>query len=166
MGVAHFWKRVHRTALDGRQPEHLADLVPYWFDVEYPAERDAGVLVGLQDTGDLVGTLLDFGAVGTGHEAAAGIVSGRPVNWDQEWMVGTIGVGDVRRAAAFLVDAQLEPWAARHHGALAAEAESLGYHRPFDETWSAEVVGAAERLSALFVAAAANDEAVIVRVSV
>ena len=165
MGVAHFWKRVSGRALAGRRPKEVSDLVPYWFDPGFPAERDAGLLVGVQNTGDLIGTLLAFGAVGTGHEAAAGVVTGLPGDWDEEWMVGTISVADVRQVAAFVLDAPFHQWAVRHHAALAAEAESLGFHRPFDDSWAAEVVSGAERLGALFVAAAAHDEAVVAKIS-
>jgi hypothetical protein len=165
MGVAHFWKRVPGAALNGLRPKELSDLVPYWFDPGFPGQRDAGLVVGVQNTGDLIGTLLAFGAVGTGHETAAGVVAGRPDNWDEEWMVGTISVADARRVATFLLDAPFQQWAVRHHAALSAEAESLGFHQAFDEAWAARVVSGAERLRALFVAAAAHDQAVVVKIS-
>ena len=165
MGVAHFWKRVPGAALDGRRPRDLSDLVPYWFDPAFPAERDGGRVVGVQNTGDLIRTLLAFGAVGTGHEPVAGLVSGLPDDWDEEWMVGTIGVREVRQVAAFLLDAPFGEWAVRHHAALAVEAESLGLQHSFDESWAAGVVSGAERLGALFVAAAAHDEAVVAKIS-
>ena len=161
MGVAHFWKRVPGAALlDGLRPKELSDLVPYWFDPGFPAERDRGLLMGVHNNGDLIGTLLAFGAVGTGHEPAAGVVSGRPHDWDEEWTVGTISAADVRQVAAFLLAAPFQQWAVRHHAALAAEAESLGL-----DLEAADVVGHAERLAALFVAAAAHDQAVVVKVS-
>jgi hypothetical protein len=160
MGVAHFWKRVPGTALVGLRPKELSDLVPYWFDPGFPAERDRGLLVGVLNIGDLIGTLLAFGAVGTGHEPAAGVVFGRPGNWDDEWTVGTIGAADVRQVAAFLLAAPFQQWAVRHHAALAAEAESLGV-----ELDAADVVSGAERLAALFVGAAAHDQAVVMKVT-
>ena len=143
----------------------VSDLVPYWFDPGFPAERNGGLLLGVQNTGDLIGTLLAFGAVGTGHEAAARLVTGLPGDWDEEWTVGTISVGEVRQVAGFLVDAPFDRWADRHHAALAAEAEALGFHHPFDDSWVGEVVSGAERLGALFVAAAAHDQAVITKIS-
>jgi hypothetical protein len=165
MGVAHFWKRVPGRALDGLRPKEVSDLVPYWFDPGYPAERERGLVVGVENTGYLIGTLLDFGAVGTGHESAATVISGLPDDWDDEWMVGTIRVRDVRRVAGFLLDAPFREWAVRHHAPLAAEAESLGFHGPFDDPWASQVVSGAERLGALFVSAAAHDQAVVARIS-
>jgi hypothetical protein len=164
MGVAHFWKRVPAKALDGLRPKELSDLVPYWFDPGFPAERDGGLVVGLQNTGDLIATLFAFGAVDTGHESAAEVIAKRPADWDEEWMVGTIGVADVRRVSGFLLDAPFPQWVVRHRAALAAEAESLGFPHPFDDAWAADVVTGAERLRLVLVAAAAHDQAVIVKI--
>jgi len=160
MGVAHFWKRVPGAALAGLRPKELSDLVPYWFDPAFPGERDRGLLVGVHNNGELIGTLLAFGAVGTGHERAAGVVSRRPDDWDEEWTVGTIGAAAVRQVATFLLAAPFQQWAVRHHAALAAEAESSGF-----ELDVADVVGGAERLAALFVGAAAHGQSVVVKVS-
>jgi hypothetical protein len=45
-----------------------------------------------------------------------------------------------------------------------AAARALGYHRPFDDEWAAQVAQDAEDLTALFAAAAGDGEAVVTKI--
>ena len=161
MSVDQFWKRMPVEELAGCGPEELSELVPYWFDDEFREQRDKGLVVGAVDTGALVAVLLRLGGA---DEGALWPVTSGPADWDDHWMVGTIDADEVGRIAAALAGAPLRQWAGSHRDDLAAAARSLGYHRPFDDGWAAQVVQDADDLTALFVAAAADGEAVVTKI--
>jgi hypothetical protein len=160
VSVDHFWKRVPAEQLTGCDPEELTELVPYWFDDEFREQRDAGLVVGAEDTGALVAALLRLGGADDG---GLWPVTSGPADWDDHWMVGTIDADEVGVIAAALAGAPLRQWAASRRDDLAAAARSLGY-RPFDDEWAAQVVQDTEDLTALFVAAAADGEAVVTKI--
>jgi hypothetical protein len=140
-------------------------MVPYWFDEEFDAEHRAGRIVGAEDTGALLAKLIWLGASTTQQQAAASKFAGRPSNWNEDWMVGTLNVDEVSMISAFLSGAPLDRWAETYHVELATEANRLGYSRSFDEHWSAQVIRDAHKVSTLFSAAAAAENAVIVKIS-
>lgn len=164
MSVEYFWKRVPVTALTGAAPKEIADLVPYWFDDDYDTQRDAGLVVGAEDTGALICALLGLGSSGTSWDQAARWLVSEPVDWDDDWMTGTIDADAVHLVAGFLAEAPVETWAREHHTALVAYAAELGYQRPFDEEWAEQVVAEVHELRALFGAAATAGEAVVLKI--
>lgn len=165
MSIDVFWKRVPADALRDAGPKTLSDLVPYWFDAEFDAQLGQGLLVGTEDTGSLIAALLRCGAADDASTAAADLFARSPADWDDEWMVGTFTPGAVRTIAGFLDGAPLEAWARRWRDSLAAEAKRLGYRRPFNDDWSAQVLRDARDVAALFQAAAAEAQPIIVKVS-
>jgi hypothetical protein len=165
MGVDSFWKRVPSEAINGCEPKALSSLVPYWFDDRFKIEQDNGILVGAEDTGALIDALLRFGATGEAGAAAVAIFTHLPPDWNDHWMVGTLSPDAVGQISEFLADAPLNEWAEGHRAAMAAEAQALGYHRPFDDDWADQVLSDAREVVELFRAAAASKEAVIVKIS-
>jgi uncharacterized protein with von Willebrand factor type A (vWA) domain len=167
MGVDMFWRRVPITALDSMTPAEIGDLVPYWHDDRFAAERDAGLLVGVEDTHDLIHALLTLGAGdGPDAEAAALPVYGDP-HREKELapMIYLLHPEQVRAAAEFMAGAPLAEWMERHRAALAVEVAELGYRRPFDDEWAARVLADAEELAGLFRRAAAEQDAMVTEVS-
>lgn len=161
MSVDHYWTRMPAAKLAGCDPEELTELVPYWVDDEFGEQRDAGLVVCAVNTGSLVAALLYLGGADDG---ALWPVTSGPADWDDHWMVGTIDADEVGVIAAALAGVSLREWASSCRDDLAAVARSLGFGRPFDDEWAAQVVQDAEDLTALFVAAAADGEAVVAKV--
>ncbi len=161
MSVDHYWKRMPAAKLAGCDPEHLTELVPCWVDDEFGKQRDAGLVVCAVNTGSLVAALLYLGG---GDDGALWPVTSGPVDWDDRWMVGIIDASEVGVTAAALAGVPLRQWASSCRDDLAAVARSLGFGRPFDDEWAAQVVQDAEDLTALFVAAAADGEAVVTKI--
>lgn len=164
MTVDVFWKRVPSGVVQGSGPAQLSDLVPHWFDDVFKVEQSSGMLVGTEDTGALISQLLRFGAGDGPGAAVVELFALEPSDWDDYLMVGSLSFNVTRQIAEFLSDAPLERWVQQHHAALAAEAQSMGYRRPFDEDWATQVLSDARELVALFRAAADNDEAIVVKV--
>jgi Domain of unknown function (DUF1877) len=88
-----------------------------------------------------------------------------PTDWDDDSAVGTFAPDRVRQIAQLLAAAPLEQWVQQHHSSLAHAAHRMGYRRPFDDEWAAELLDDARELAAMFQAAAAHDEAIIVKYS-
>jgi hypothetical protein len=166
MGVDSFWKRVPEEAITGFGPEELRALVPHWFDDRFKIEQDQGILVGGEDTGALINALVRLGVTTEFAATAAAVFTGAPPDWDDDWMVGRLPPDAVRQVAEFFAGAPLDRWAEENFAGLAAEAQRLGYHRPFDRSWASRVLSDAHGVAVLFRTAAANNEAVIVKVSV
>ena len=162
MSVDTFWKRVPADVIAGCGPKELADLVPYFSDDRYKVERDNGTLVAGVDTGALIDVLLWAGASSAAEKAAVRTFARGPADWDEDYMVGTLGPDVVRQVSAFLSDAPLEQWMAEHRTALVDGAAKLGYHRPFDDAWAGQLLEDAQDLAALFRIAAPADETIIV----
>jgi hypothetical protein len=165
MGVDTFWKRVPGGVVADLGPRELSDLVPYWFDDRFKVEQGEGTVVGAQDTGALIFALLLAAAAGPSERAAAGAFAQMPPDWDEHYMVGTLSTDVVRQVAALLSDAPLADWVNQHRSALADEMRSLGYQRPFDDDVAGQVLEDTQQLAALFRAAAAASEAVIIKMS-
>jgi hypothetical protein len=166
MSIDTFWKRVPSKTISGCGPRELQELVPSWFDDRLPIEQSEGLLVAAADTGALIEALILLGAGdGPGAPAAAAFCDG-PADWDDRWMVGTLSVAVVGQVAEFLSDAPLEKWVKQHSADVAAAATTLGYRRPFDDDLATQVLHTVQKLATLFHAAAANNEAMVVRVSV
>ena len=165
MGVDMFWRRVPVSALASMSPAEIAELVPYWHDDRFGQERAAGLLVGVEDTHDLIHSLFTLGAGdGPDADAAALPVYGDPHREEElAPMVYLLQPEQVRAAAEFLTDAPLAQWLEQHRTALAAEAAELGH--PFDDEWAARVLADAQALADLFRSAAEQDDAVVTEVS-
>lgn len=150
--------------VQGFDAQALRNLVPYWFDDRFDEEREAGIVLGVEDAGALIDALLGFGAAnGPDAEAAGLIVEGAP-GLDDE-MVGVLTPEQVQAAAEFLSRVPVEDWAQRYRLKLADAARQLGYSRPFDDGWANHLVEGARELAVLFQRAADRGEAVIVVVS-
>jgi hypothetical protein len=164
VGVDNFWKRVSADAIVGREAKELSELMPYWSDDQYKADRAAGTIVGAEDTGALIDVLLASAATTDAERAAAAAFRQQPADWDDDYMVGSIDVETVRQVAALLADAPLAQWVSAHHDALARGAEDLGYRRPFDAIWAQRLLEDATELAALFHAASTNNQAVVIAI--
>jgi hypothetical protein len=165
VSVDSFWKRAPRNAVAGSAPKSLSELVPYWFDDRFATERSAGVLVGAEDTGALIGALLRLRATDEAGRAAAEAFARRPDDWDDEWMVGTIPAGAVAEVAEFLARTPFDSLDPHEVTSLAERAAKLGYTRPFAGAWAEQVLTDAREVAALFRAAATAGEPVIVKIS-
>jgi hypothetical protein len=164
VGVDTFWKRVPASTLDGADPEALSSLVPHWFDAGFDIEQREGLLVGVEDTGALIGALLRYGVSDDASNAAATYFES-PASWDDAWMVGSIPPAAVGQISDFLAGAPLDIWAQQARSTLAAEAQRFGYQRHFDDRWAANVLDDAQEVARLFHAAAADGQAIIMTIS-
>jgi hypothetical protein len=163
MTVDTFWKRIPAESIRDRAPSALRALVPHFLEEGFEAEQDRGTLVGVEDTAALIGALLRLGA-GDGPDAAAARRFGDlPPDWDDYWMIGTLDADMVRQIAGLFANATLDTWALRHGAALTAEATELGYYDAQSERLLDTLLGDAREVAALFIAAAADQEAVIFR---
>ncbi len=167
MGVDMFWRRVPVAALQSMSPGEIGELVPYWHDDRFGQERAAGLLVGVEDTHDLIHSLFTLGAGdGPDAEVAALPVYGDPHREEElAPMIYLLHPEQVSSAAKFLADAPLAQWMAEHRAALAEEAAELGHEEPFDDAWAARVLADAKALAELFLRAAAEHDAVVTEVS-
>jgi hypothetical protein len=163
MSVDSFWKRVPAGVVAGCGPSELSDLVPYWYDDGFKVEQDNGTVVGAEDTGALIDVLLMAGARSDPEKSAAMAFGRTPSDWDDDYLVGTLGTDVVQQVSSFLANAPLERWVVEHRTALANGARSLGYRRPFDDAWAQQLLADAQELAALFRAAALADESIIVK---
>lgn len=165
LGVAvdFFWRRAKAAEVRDLDARGLGALMPYWFDERFKQERDAGVTLGVEDTGDLMHALFMLGAGdGPDAEAAAIPVGGAPGLEDD--MIGVLAPEQVQAAANFLSRAPIGEWVGQHREDLASQVRQWGLGRPFDEDWANIVIEDAQALTALFERAAAAQEAVIVAV--
>jgi hypothetical protein len=163
VSVDSFWKRVPAAVIAGHGPAELSDLVPYWFDDQFKVETANGTVVGAEDTGALIDVLLRAGARTDSEKAAARVFGQPPSGWNRDYMVATLATDVVRQVSSFLSDAPLERWVVEHRSALADRAQSMGYRRPFDDEWARQLLSDAQEVAALFRAAAAADEAIIMK---
>jgi hypothetical protein len=164
MGIDFFWKRVPASVIADCGPKELAGLVPYFYDSQYMVERENGTLVA-GDTGALIDVLFRAAASSAEEKAAVRAYAQAPADWDEDYMVGTLGPDLVRQMAAFLSDAPFEQWMQEHRGALIDALQEWGSPRPFDDAWAGHVLENARELAALFRAAALADETIIVQIS-
>jgi hypothetical protein len=148
----------------GASPSVLRSLVPYWFDERYQAEVAAGVLVGTEDTADLVHSLLTIGSANSASAAVAQLLVPHTDSM-QKHLVDTLNSEQVRAVAHFLAVAPVGLWMRHHQGELAHRVVAMRIRRPFDDTWAQLVLDDIAELTALFAAAAEAAEAVIVKAS-
>jgi hypothetical protein len=163
MGVEFYWKRVPTEVASACSPAERRQLVPSWSDERFEAECASGTLVMAGDTGAIIAALLWLGATDDAGEAAADAFGTATDDWDTDLEVGTLPPDAVGMIADFLADAPLEQWMQDNRAALGKEVEEMGYVRPFDDGWAAQVLVDARDLTDLFRAAAASGETVIVK---
>lgn len=164
VSVDFFWRRVDAAIAQDLDATELWGLMPHWFDEQFATERDAGRMIGVADTADLIHSLLVLGA-GDGPYAAVSLVPVYGVIGLDDSMIGVLTPDQVRHAATFLTQAPVEEWVPEHRERLNAVVAELGYHRPFSDQWADEVAEDARALVTLFARASADGEAIIVSVS-
>jgi hypothetical protein len=131
-------------------------LVPHFLE---EADRELGV----EDTAALIGALL---RLGSGESPGARLFGDLPPDWDDYWMIGTFNAGAVRQIADVFAHATLDAWVSHYSAALADAATGLGYSGGQRDWLLKALLSAAREVAALFIAAAAEHEAVIFRVVV
>ncbi|GLW34236.1 hypothetical protein [Actinoplanes regularis] len=166
MTVDTFWRRTSEDSIRDRSPSELRALVPHFLEEGYEAEQERGTLVGVEDTGSLIGALLRLGAGDGPGAAAARRFSDLPPGWDDYWMIGILDADTVRQIADLFAHATLDTWASQHGAALANEAAEMGYSGEQHESVLGTLLSDAREVGALFTAAAADQEVVIFRVVV
>jgi hypothetical protein len=164
LGVAvdFFWRRAKAADVRDLGAQELGELMPYWFDDRFKQEREAGVTLGVEDTGDLMHVLFMLGA-GDGPDAEAAAVPVGSAPGLEDDMIGVLAPDQVQAAAAFLSRAPIGDWVMQYRDDLASQVRQWGFNRPFDE-WANTLVDDARALTGLFQRAAAAQEAVIVAV--
>ncbi|GAA2486195.1 hypothetical protein GCM10010434_031820 [Winogradskya humida] len=135
-------------------------LVPHFLE---EADQERGVLVGVEDTDALIGALL---RLGSGDSPGARLFSDLPPDWDDYWMIGVFDAGAVRQIAGVFSHATLDAWVSQYSAALADAATGLGYSGGQRDWLLETLLSDAREVAALFIAAAAEHEAVIFRVVV
>ncbi|GAA4243847.1 hypothetical protein [Dactylosporangium darangshiense] len=165
MGVEHYWRRTSTAAIRDLGPDGLFNLVPEFFDDRFAVERREGLVVVAESTGDLLRELLRLGATDHASTAAVTLFRRPPPNWDDDWMVGSHAPGTVSQIAAFFAGAPLDHWLEQHRVTLAAKVEDIGYGGWAETSWAPQLLRDAQDVAALFGAAAASDEAVIIKIS-
>jgi Domain of unknown function (DUF1877) len=165
LGVAvdFFWRRVRAAEVRDLDAQGLRVLMPYWFDERFKQEREAGVMLGVEDTGELMHVLFTLGA-GDGPDAeAAAIPVGSAPGLDDD-MIGVLAPEKVQAAATFLATAPIGEWVKQYRDDLAIQVRQWGFRRPFDDEWANTLIEDAQALTGLFQRAAAAQESVIVAV--
>ncbi|MEV0897069.1 hypothetical protein [Actinoplanes sp. NPDC049802] len=155
-GVDVFWRRVSDDGFvaPGSMAEVRA-LAPHFTENGYREAVEAGLLVGTEDFGEMVPALVQLAAP---DHPAAGLLW--PSTWDEELMTSMVGADDVREISDLLVDSPFEEWAERFRVALAAE-----FYLPELSDDVVEMVARdAREVTELFAAAAADGDAIFVRV--
>lgn len=142
-------------------------LVPHAPDAEFHRLQEAGLIVGTDDDGVVVGALLGLGS-GDSHGAEAFV--DMPADWDDDYHVGTIDADAVREIAAAMRAADWRDWLTAHFDALVAGAEQAGYEDAVvgaapDGPWADHLLRCAGELTRLFGAAAAAGESVVFSMS-
>lgn len=155
------WRRIPEEAIGDRAPSELRDLIPWFSDESFEVLRERGVLVGVEDTGVVIGALLRLGA---GAEAARKF--DEPPDWDDFWLIGTYRPDAVREIAEVFAGATLDAWVEEHAAALVEEAAKLGYDGGHRDAILESLLSDAKDVAALFTAAAAEREVVIHKVVV
>jgi hypothetical protein len=159
-----FWRRADAASVQALGSSELWDLVPSWFDERFKQERETGIVLGIEDTGDLIHTLLVLGA-GNGPDARAARLPVRGAPGLNDAMLGMLTVDQVRTATAYLSRVPIEDWVQRYRDRLAGTAREFGYSRPFNDEWATKLVRDTRELVALFERAAARGEAIVVAIS-
>jgi hypothetical protein len=164
LGVAvdFFWRRVPAAQVRDLDARGLGLLMPYWFDERFKQEREAGVVLGVEDTGELMHVLFMLGA-GDGPDAGAAAIPVEGAPGLDDDMIGVLAPEQVQ-AAAFLSRAPIGEWVKQYRGDLASQLRQSGFHRPFDDEWANTLIEDAQALTGLLQRAAAAQEAVIVAV--
>jgi Domain of unknown function (DUF1877) len=163
VAVDFFWRRAKAADVQGLDSAELGALMPYWFDDRFKQEREAGTILGVEDTGELIHVLFVHGAGGGPDVEAARIpVQGAPGL--EEDMIGVLTPEQVQVAAAFLSHAPIEDWVQQYRDHLANAVRDWGFRRPFDDEWASTLLEDARDLAVLFERAASNGEAMIVAV--
>jgi hypothetical protein len=164
VSVDFFWRRVDAATAQDLDATELRGLMPHWFDEQFATERDAGRMIGVADTADLIHILLVLGAGDGPHAAISRIPVYGAAGLDDS-MIGVLTPDQVRHAATFLTQASVEEWVPEHRERLNAYVGELGYHRPFSDEWAEEVAEDARALVTLFARASADGESMIVSIS-
>jgi hypothetical protein len=146
------WRRIAAADIAGRTPKELSGLAP-----TFRAAHEGAV----------VGALLGLGDGGS-HGAEAFV--DMPADWDDEYLVGTVGPDGVREIAAAMRAAKWRAWLTAHFDELAAGAEQAGYDDAMggaapDGPWADHLLRIADALTRLFVEAAAAGESVVFSMS-
>jgi hypothetical protein len=167
VSIGFAWRRVAAADIAGLTAEKLDTLVPHWPSPESSRLQEAGLLVNTGYDGAVVGALLHLGDSGSrGAEAFVDM----PADWDDDYLVGTIGAESVREIADAMRAANWRAWLTDHFEELLAGAEEAGYEKAVvgaapEGRWADHLLLSAGDLTQLFDAAAAAGESVIFSMS-
>jgi hypothetical protein len=167
VSIGFAWRRVAGAEIDGRSAKELSALVPHGPDAEYFRLQEAGLIVGTEYDGVMIGALL---GLGDGESAGAEAFVDMPGDWDDDYQVGTMSAQAVREIAAAMSAAPWQAWLIEHFDGLVAGAEQAGYEDAVvgatpDGQWADHLLLCARELTALFGAAAAAGESVVFSMS-
>jgi hypothetical protein len=167
VSIGFAWRRVAGADIDGLTAEQLSALVPHGPDAEFFRLREAGLIVGTEQDGVVIGALLGLGDGGSrGAEAFVDM----PADWDDDHLVGSIGADAVREIAAAMRAADWRAWLTGQFDALLAGAPEAGYEDAMDGAaptgpWADHVLLGAGELTRLFGAAAEAGDSVVFSMS-
>lgn len=167
MSIGFAWRRVAGADIDGLTAKELSALVPHGPAEEYFRLREAGLIAGTEYDGVMIGALL---GLGDGASAGAEAFVDMPADWDDDYLVGTMGAHAVREIAAAMSAAPWRAWLTEHFDGLVAGAEQAGYEDAVvgatpDGQWAEHLLRCADELTRLFGAAAAAGESVVFSMS-
>jgi hypothetical protein len=149
VSVDFFWRRADPALLG----DDLFGLVPYWLDEGFGELRDAGLIVGVEGTGELITTLLWLA------DLPADLT---PDDLDTD-TPGVLPPDEVTAIAAVLAGVEPEALVQQFRGELDEAALEMD-RRPIDDRGAKALADDLARLTALFTSAAAAGQAVVVTV--
>ncbi|MEV6842362.1 hypothetical protein [Actinoplanes sp. NPDC051411] len=158
MSIGFEWRRIAGADIAGLTAKELNDLVSGGPEDELYRTGYDGVVVGA-----LLG-------LGDGASRGAEAFVDMPADWDDDYLVGTIGAYAVREIAAAMLAAEWRTWLTAHFDGLMAGAEEAGYEKAVvgaapDGPWADHLLRCAGELTRFFGAAAAAEESVVFSMS-
>jgi Domain of unknown function (DUF1877) len=163
MSVDFFWRRIEPSLIRNASPGALFKLIPHHLEEQFRTDLKAGVIVVVEFNGDLIYELLTSGAADSDDAATSELVLPH-TEVMMDHMIDVLNPDQVRAVARFLADAPVDAWMQQHQGYLAQRAREMRFHQPFDAAWAQTVLDDIAELTTLFRAAAAEGEAIIVKV--
>jgi hypothetical protein len=164
VSIGFAWRRMAAADIAGLTAEERDALMSRGTD---DGLREAGRVVGTGYDGAVIGALLGLGG---GESRGAEAFVDMPADWDDDYLVGTVGADAVREIAAAMRAADWRAWLTAHFDALVAGAEPAGYEKAVvdaapDGPWADHLLRCADELTRFFGAAAAAGESVLFSMS-
>jgi hypothetical protein len=167
VSIGFAWRRVAGADIAGLAGEDLRALAPHGPAEEYFRLQEAGLIAGTEYDGVVIGALL---GLGDGKSPGAEAFVDMPGDWDDDYLIGTLGPDTVADIAATMAAAQWRAWLTEHFDGLLAGAEEAGYEDAIvdaapDGQWADHLLRCAAELTALFTAAAAAGQSIVFSMS-